>query len=290
MYPQQPYGNPYPGYAPPPPPPPSPEQIREAIVMEIRRLRSDLTQAYNPYSLQKILDSTLQLMEYMLAGAVVHANPNQIPGRPVDPLDSGKTRVEFFGGPQAPAAPAMPGYGSPPPAFPVAPGPSYPGLPGMAPVAAPPAPGQPVVNGDVSFVRTSPAPQGVELYGGPPGSPHAAPAQAYERNGQRVEFFPNPPGTPVTGAPPQQPPPPPVATVNNPPTAQFTGTSPAVTVEAGHTIQPAHAPMPAAGLPVAPPFATVMPVAGSSAPGYVPPPPPPRTREELLAMLPIPTS
>lgn len=272
MYPTPP--SPY-GYGYPPPPPPTPEQMRMTMVAEIRRLRSDLTSSFNPYSLNKILDSTLALFEYMLAGAVIHPNPNQVPGQPVNPLDSGKTKVEFFGGPQTVTPVAMPGYGPP---GPILPGMIPQGMPGFVPPPfAPPA--APVTNGDVQFVPSPPA-ASVEFYGGPPGTPGATPV-GYERNGQKVEFFPNPPGTPVTGQPAAPSP----NTFNNPPTSQIMPGAPAMTVEAGNPVPPSYAPPPAAGLPVAPPFASVMPPPSASP---APVARPPQTREELLAMLPVP--
>jgi hypothetical protein len=187
------------------------------MVNRIRVLRSDLTQAYNPYSLQKILDGTLELFQYLLTGSTQAAHPNQVPGSPINPLDTGKARVEFFSGPPQ----------------------------------NPPPPQQPInAGGDVRFIPGPPpgqtvgGMQDVEFFGGPPQA--QIPVQRYERNGQTVEFFSTtpPPSQPLPGA------------VNNPPTASFIPGAPPVNVEAGQPIPGASSPYaPAQGLPAAPAFA-----------------------------------
>lgn len=189
------------------------------MVGRIRQLRTDLTTAYNPYSLQKILDGTLELMEYMLAGSVTQPNPNHVPGQALDPLDQGKAKVEFFGGPQQPTRPSEPVRN----------------------------------NGDVNFIPGPPpgspgavGGQTVEYYGAPPGTQlpggQTAP-QVYEANGQRVEIF---------GAPPA-----PSAPVSNQPAAIVHGRPP-VTVEAGYAIPPAPGGPPPPSLPMAPAFSEQM--------------------------------
>lgn len=137
------------------------------------------------------------------------------------------------------------------------------------------SPGTPVNNnGDVKFIPGPPpgspgvvGGQTVQFYNGPQGSPHAVANP--EAGGQRVEFYDGPPVTPI----------------NNPPSATL-GTvggasAQAVTVEAGHLIPTATAPqLPTHGLPHAPPFART---AEEAQPVRRP-----QTREELLAMLPLP--
>jgi len=233
-YQQQPYAGSY--HQPYQPPPPTPEQLRQHALHWIKQLRSDVTQAFNPYSLQKAIDGTLQIVEFILnSGRVSTAHPNQVPGQPMNPLDTGKAKVEFFGGPgnQQPQ----------------------------------PQPSAPVVNGDVQFIPGGgPAMDGqtVEYYAGPPGSQHAG----GDPNGQRVEIY----GGPQA---------PPINTVNNPPQAQIVPGRPPVTVEAGETIHGPAAEAPMTGLPIAQPFAQVMPPPGSQGR-------PEPTREELISMLPIP--
>lgn len=254
---EQPQFVPNPYYQQPAPPPPqlTAEQKRDILVNKVRALRTDLTQAYNPYSLQKVLDGTLQVIEFVLTGQVTNVNPNQVPGQAVNPLDSGKVRVEFFSGP------------------------------GVAPPSAP------VNSSDVQFVPAPPQ----QLLSAPDGSA----VQSYERNGQKVEFYPNPPGTPVTGQL-QQPQPQyqqpqyqqpqyqPQSTLNNPPSATFAPqNAPMIQVEAGQHIPAAALPAPAQGMPVAAPFAEVMP---APAPGTRVAQRVPQSREELMAMLPIPSS
>jgi hypothetical protein len=196
----------------------SPQQKISMMVGRIRQLRSDLTSAYNPYSLQKVLDATLEVLEYMLSGAVTQPNPNQIPGQALDPLEQGKAKVEFFGGPQ------------------------------------PSAPRAPVNNtGDVHFIPGPPAGspgavggQTVEYYNAPPGAQlpaGAAVAESFERNGQRVEIFGGPPAPPTP--------------VSNQP-ASFIPGRPPVTVEAGGHVPAGGPVAPAAAVPYAPPFAEQM--------------------------------
>lgn len=241
----------YQGYQPPPPPPPTPEQLRQHALGWIKQLRSDVTQAFNPYSLQKAIDGTLQIIEFILnSGRISTAHPNQVPGQPVNPLDTGKARVEFFAGP---------GVGQPQP-----------------------LPSPPITNGDVQFVPGSgPATGGqtVEYYAGPPGSPY----NSGDPNGQRVEYY----GAPAPQGPQTQPTmvlPGPANTLNNPPQAQLVPGRPPVTVEAGEKVPGLAAAAPMTGLPIAQPFAQVMPAPGSPDHRKAPEP----SREELISMLPIP--
>lgn len=302
---------------PQPPPQMTAAQMRTVVLNQIKQLKSDGTQSYNPYSLQKILMATLDVIEFLVSGQISSAHPNQVPGQSIAE-DPNKTRVQLFQTPEQVAAAAT-------------------------------APSVPVVNGDVQFTRTSGqgavGGQTVELYGGPAGSPNAG----GDNGGQRVEFFGQPaapaqqpaqipPGYGIFMVPPGTIPPPPLAgyalppgyalyplgppqgyappqgyvppqpmpayptaapavaqPVNNPPTAQFMPGAPPFTVEAGHAIPVAAAPGPVSGLPVAGSFADIVgagaqrrsespvPIQGSPVSIGVS-----RTREELITMLPIP--
>jgi hypothetical protein len=234
--------------------------MRDQLIAHIRTQRNELTQAFNPYSLQKILDETLKILEYMLTGGqVVAAHPNQVPGLPVNPLDTGKAKVELFGGPES-------AFGRPQP---------------------PTAPSPPVINGDVQFTRIAGGAiggQAVEFYAGPPGSEHARP-NPEQTGGQRVEMF---GGPPLAQAPAPTAPPTvynPVNTVNNPPQASYVPGRPPMTVEAGEKFPTPISEGPSQGLPMATPFAHVMPTRARPAP---PPPIEPQNRDEMLNMLPIP--
>lgn len=237
-----------------------------AALYKINELKSELQQAFNPYSLKTILEGTLNVLEYVLGGQVTPAQSHQVPGAPVATQDPNAARVAFSN-----SSPS-------------------------------PSPGSPITNGDVQFIPGPQQPaqpvagqqangQTVEYYGGPAGSPYESGAA------QKVEFFggpgagqtPQPPSTtpgvaqapmpqapmpqapmpqaPMPGAPqaPQQPYHDPragmpvqngQATVDNPTGATFTPGAPPVSVEAGHQVpQPgaATAPPPPAAVSTVPP-------------------------------------
>lgn len=258
--PQTAYGAGYPQQ--PPPRQPTTEERLRAAVDRIRALKNENTQAYNPYSLQKVNAGILDVLEWILSGTVSSAHPNQVPGLPMNPVDQDKPRVEFYGGPQQP---------QPQPA------------------------GTPVVNGDVQFTY-APAGGGgngqtVEYYGGP-GQPQPQPQSPFQPPQLQAPFQPPQPQAPFhfQSQGPFQPPPP-GAHVGNPvsndPAATFApGSTPPLSVEAGGRLPVASAIRPMS-MPVAAPFAREE--RSMPAPGPLPPRPP-ETREELLAMLPIPTT
>lgn len=251
------YQNP-PQYYQPQPQQLTPQQLAQQklayAIQKIHEIRSDLTTGFNQYRLRDSLDQTLQIVEYLLTGQVSHANPNQVPGLPLDPLDQGKAKVEYFG------------------------------------THANPAPRSPVNNGgDVNFIPGPPSGVGavggqtVEYYAAPPGTvlPNGQQVtNVTEQNGMRVEFFaqPQPQGAqqPSSGS-----------TVNNPPTTSFAPGRPPLTVEAGNPIPRLNPePMPMS-VPGANPFSLVAnPFSNEVA--HAPAPKAPATREELLAALPIP--
>lgn len=147
---------------------------------------------------------------------------------------------------------------------------------GMAPNAAPVAPPAPPINS--SDVQLIPGARGsidggangqsVEFYGGPAGSPHAGGGDS----GQKVEFFggpeqpqPSPFPQAAQGQPtptPQQPQPSaPVhaqTPVSNPPTSQVVGTAPTISVEAGQQVPQPAAPQGHPAGPQAPAFADAL--------------------------------
>lgn len=240
------------------PPPPQPQDKILVALHQIREIKTDNTLAMNPFTLQKILERTLSVLEYLLSGQVSSAHPNQVPGAPIQ-QDPNMQRVEFFGGPQ----PQQPQQGYPQQGYPQGYPQSYPQQP-PAPQAQPfppqgaPPQNTPVSNADVQF---TPAPQGpisleggtqqpgggagqaVEFYDGPPGSPHATPG------GQRVEFTAGP-GAQQQPQQPQQA----QGPVSNQPAGTLQPGGPPASVEAGHPVPPTQAPQRPQSAPVQNPF------------------------------------
>lgn len=219
---------PQPHQMPAPTPRPSPTEILAAITAEVRSIKSDLTSAVNPYTLNKCLARLMDVVEFLVAGEVTQGSTGQTPGMPVQP-ENQAARVQIFN--------------------------------------AMPTPGSPVQGGgDVQFFGSRPqgnvvnSGQTVEYYGGPgqnanPGAArveYVAAPQSYESNGQKVEFY----GAPAPAAPT----PSAQTPVSNAPAAQFVPGLQMASVEAGQPLPAAPAAAPPAAFAAPAPAPTGAPV------------------------------
>ncbi len=70
------------------------------IVSRLAYIKSECHQAVHPPTLRDRLRDVIEVLEVLVGGAVSDAQPNVVPGVPLESLDDpSKTRVVFFGGP-----------------------------------------------------------------------------------------------------------------------------------------------------------------------------------------------